>query len=120
MTLPQPSGLPVVEAIKATRAPEAFFERVAEARERMGPERIGVFIGTSTSGVLEVGGQGLEEGVAVDDAAAGRPEGGHAMHLGLSLPEHGYHAPNEYYDWGQASGGMKAFVKYFDLVSRIG
>jgi len=39
--------------------------------------------------------------------------------IGLSLPEHGYHAPNEYYDWGQASGGMQAFVKYFDLVSRI-
>lgn len=33
--------------------------------------------------------------------------------LGLSLPEHGYHAPNENYDWGQASGGMKMFVKYF-------
>lgn len=33
---------------------DAFIERVAEARERLGPERIGVFIGTSTSGVLEV------------------------------------------------------------------
>jgi acetylornithine deacetylase/succinyl-diaminopimelate desuccinylase-like protein len=32
--------------------------------------------------------------------------------IGLSLPEHGYHAPNEYFDWGQASGGMKALVKY--------
>ncbi len=41
------------------------------------------------------------------------------MFLGLSLPEHGYHAPNERFDWGQASGGMKAFVKYFDEVSRI-
>lgn len=39
--------------------------------------------------------------------------------IGLSLPEHGYHAPNEFYDWGQASGGMKAFVKYFEAVSRI-
>ncbi|MCI0663053.1 MAG: M20/M25/M40 family metallo-hydrolase, partial [Acidobacteria bacterium] len=25
--------------------------------------------------------------------------------LGLSLPEHGYHAKNENYDWGQTSGG---------------
>jgi acetylornithine deacetylase/succinyl-diaminopimelate desuccinylase-like protein len=33
--------------------------------------------------------------------------------LGLSLPEHGYHAPNENFDWGQASGGLRAFVKYF-------
>jgi len=35
--------------------------------------------------------------------------------LGLSLPEHGYHAPNENFDWGQASGGMRAFVKYLIL-----
>ena len=33
--------------------------------------------------------------------------------LGLSLPEHGYHAPNENYDWGQASGGMAAFAEWF-------
>jgi acetylornithine deacetylase/succinyl-diaminopimelate desuccinylase-like protein len=39
--------------------------------------------------------------------------------LGLSLPDHGYHAPNENFDWGQAEGGMVAFAKYFDLVSRI-
>jgi acetylornithine deacetylase/succinyl-diaminopimelate desuccinylase-like protein len=39
--------------------------------------------------------------------------------MGLSLPEHGYHAPNEYFDWGQAAGGAKAFVKYFDEISRI-
>lgn len=37
--------------------------------------------------------------------------------LGLSLPEHGYHAPNEFYDWGQASGGIRAFVKYFAEVA---
>ena len=37
--------------------------------------------------------------------------------LGLSLPEHGYHAPNENFDWGQASGGMRAFVKYFDILA---
>jgi acetylornithine deacetylase/succinyl-diaminopimelate desuccinylase-like protein len=33
--------------------------------------------------------------------------------LGLSLPEHGYHAPNENYDWSQARGGMVAFAKLF-------
>jgi acetylornithine deacetylase/succinyl-diaminopimelate desuccinylase-like protein len=38
------------------------------------------------------------------------------MFLGLSLPEHGYHAPNENYDWQQACGGMAAFAKYFSLV----
>ena len=39
--------------------------------------------------------------------------------LGLSLPEHGYHAKNEYFDWQQASGGIKMFVRYFDQVSRL-
>jgi acetylornithine deacetylase/succinyl-diaminopimelate desuccinylase-like protein len=41
------------------------------------------------------------------------------LFLGLSLPEHGYHAPNENYDWQQASGGMVAFAKYFEIVSGI-
>jgi acetylornithine deacetylase/succinyl-diaminopimelate desuccinylase-like protein len=37
--------------------------------------------------------------------------------IGLSLPEHGYHAPNENYDWGQASGGIKTFAHYFAKVA---
>lgn len=41
------------------------------------------------------------------------------MFLGLSLPEHGYHAPNENYDWQQAGGGMMAFAKFFELVSAL-
>jgi acetylornithine deacetylase/succinyl-diaminopimelate desuccinylase-like protein len=41
------------------------------------------------------------------------------MFLGLSLPEHGYHAPNENYDWQQASGGIAAFVKYFSTLSTM-
>ncbi|HVR43644.1 MAG TPA: M20/M25/M40 family metallo-hydrolase [Thermoanaerobaculia bacterium] len=40
--------------------------------------------------------------------------------MGLSLPEHGYHAPNENYDWKQASGGMAMFAKYFALIARNG
>lgn len=39
--------------------------------------------------------------------------------LGLSLPEHGYHAPNENYDWQQAQGGMIAFVDYFRRVGEM-
>ncbi len=39
--------------------------------------------------------------------------------LGLSLPEHGYHAPNENFDWEQASGGMKMFARYFENISGI-
>ncbi len=41
------------------------------------------------------------------------------MFLGLSLPEHGYHAPNENFDWQQASGGMVAFAKYFEEIAKL-
>jgi len=41
------------------------------------------------------------------------------MCIGLSLPEHGYHAPNENYDWGQASGGIKSFVAYFAAIAAL-
>jgi acetylornithine deacetylase/succinyl-diaminopimelate desuccinylase-like protein len=41
------------------------------------------------------------------------------MFLGLSLPEHGYHAPNENFDWQQASGGMVAFAKYFEEIAYL-
>ena len=37
--------------------------------------------------------------------------------MGLSLPEHGYHAPNENYDWHQASGGIMAFAKFIEEVA---
>src|SRR5262249_60772726 len=37
--------------------------------------------------------------------------------LALSLPEHGYHAPNECFDWRQAEGGILAFAKYFEYVA---
>lgn len=37
--------------------------------------------------------------------------------LGLSLPSHGYHAPNENYDWEQAAGGMAAFSHFFMTMS---
>jgi acetylornithine deacetylase/succinyl-diaminopimelate desuccinylase-like protein len=38
--------------------------------------------------------------------------------LGLSLPEHGYHAPNEFFDWEQAAGGIAAFAHYFGRLAR--
>jgi acetylornithine deacetylase/succinyl-diaminopimelate desuccinylase-like protein len=40
--------------------------------------------------------------------------------LGLSLPEHGYHSPNENFDWRQAEGGMAAFADYFRRVADLG
>jgi acetylornithine deacetylase/succinyl-diaminopimelate desuccinylase-like protein len=39
--------------------------------------------------------------------------------LGLSLPEHGYHAINENFDWGQASRGMEMFCRYFTSLAEI-
>ncbi|MFY9550069.1 MAG: M20/M25/M40 family metallo-hydrolase [Thermoanaerobaculia bacterium] len=39
--------------------------------------------------------------------------------LGLSLPEHGYHAPNENFDWPQAEGGIAAFADYFRRLSEM-
>ncbi len=41
------------------------------------------------------------------------------LFLGLSLPEHGYHAPNENFDWAQAEGGMAAFADYFRRVAAL-
>ena len=40
--------------------------------------------------------------------------------LGLSLPEHGYHAKNENYDWQQTEGGIRMFVHYFEEIARLG
>lgn len=41
------------------------------------------------------------------------------MLLGLSLPEHGYHAPNEHFDWRQASGGIRMFAAYFEAIAKL-
>jgi acetylornithine deacetylase/succinyl-diaminopimelate desuccinylase-like protein len=40
--------------------------------------------------------------------------------MGLSLPEHGYHAVNENYDWGQAAGGVAMFYRYFEEIAALG
>ncbi len=62
----------------------------------------------------------VREGGSIGAVVTMQKRLGCPIHLiGLSLPEHGYHAPNEFFDWGQASGGMKAFAKYFELLSRI-
>ena len=41
------------------------------------------------------------------------------LFCGLSLPEHGYHAPNENFDWGQVSGGIRTFVDYFSRLAAL-
>ncbi|HJX53404.1 MAG TPA: M20/M25/M40 family metallo-hydrolase [Polyangia bacterium] len=39
--------------------------------------------------------------------------------LGLSLPEHGYHAVDENFDWGQAGRGMEMFCRYFHKLADL-
>ncbi|MFN0123332.1 MAG: M20/M25/M40 family metallo-hydrolase [Blastocatellia bacterium] len=39
--------------------------------------------------------------------------------LGLSLPEHGYHAKNENFDWQQTEGGIRMFTKYLEEISAL-
>ncbi len=53
--------------------------------------------------------------VATMEALLGAP----ILFLGLSLPEHGYHAPNEHFDWEQAAGGIAAFARYFATIARL-
>ena len=45
--------------------------------------------------------------------------GAPVVFLGLSLPEHGYHAPNECFDWQQASGGIVAFAHLFERIAAM-
>ena len=39
--------------------------------------------------------------------------------LGLALPEHGYHAVDENFDWGQARRGIEMFRRYFARLAEI-
>jgi acetylornithine deacetylase/succinyl-diaminopimelate desuccinylase-like protein len=61
----------------------------------------------------------VREGGSIGAVTSMHKHLGEVVFLGLSLPEHGYHAPNENYDWQQAAGGMVAFEKYFELVARL-
>ncbi|HZJ54122.1 MAG TPA: M20/M25/M40 family metallo-hydrolase [Myxococcaceae bacterium] len=38
--------------------------------------------------------------------------------MGLSLPEHGYHAPNEFFDWTQARRGVELYASWFEELER--
>ncbi len=39
--------------------------------------------------------------------------------MGLSLPEHGYHAPNEFFDWQQARRGIEIFSVYLHEIAQL-
>lgn len=38
------------------------------------------------------------------------------LFMGMSLPEDSYHGPDESFAWRQVEGGVRAFVKYFELL----
>ncbi|MFO0722878.1 MAG: M20/M25/M40 family metallo-hydrolase [Myxococcota bacterium] len=62
----------------------------------------------------------VREGVSIGAVPTMEAVLGAPVHfLGLSLPEHGYHAPNEFFDWQQARGGMAAFYRYFQALSAL-
>ena len=71
-----------------------------------GPGRITGHLATLD---LDVSGIDLSPGM-VAEAQRRHPE---IAFLALSLPEHGYHAPDECFDWQQAAGGIRAFVHTF-------
>ncbi|HUM10803.1 MAG TPA: M20/M25/M40 family metallo-hydrolase [Myxococcaceae bacterium] len=39
--------------------------------------------------------------------------------MGLSLPEHGYHAPNEFFDWTQARRGVELYAAWFEELEQL-
>jgi acetylornithine deacetylase/succinyl-diaminopimelate desuccinylase-like protein len=86
-----PTGGPLVDCLRRSLA-EAFGAEPAFVRE-----------GGSIGAVVQM------------QRALGCP----VMFLGLSLPEHGYHAPNEFFDWDMAAGGMKAFLAYLREVAAL-
>jgi acetylornithine deacetylase/succinyl-diaminopimelate desuccinylase-like protein len=118
--------------------PDKVFERivtfVAEANPDVKVEKLGAlepFMGSSTGEYADAVRESLRFGFGADPAFV--REGGSIgaviimqrvlgcpiMFIGLSLPEHGYHAPNEHFDWGMAAGGMKAFSRYFEIVAAM-
>jgi acetylornithine deacetylase/succinyl-diaminopimelate desuccinylase-like protein len=68
---------------------------------------------------------GAEPGLTREGGSIGavltmrRVLGAPILFLGLSLPEHGYHAINENFDWRQARGGMEMFYRYFGNLAGI-
>jgi len=38
------------------------------------------------------------------------------LFMGMSLPEDSYHGPDESFAWRQVEGGVRSFVKYFELL----
>lgn len=137
--VPSQGELKVSMRLVPNQVPETVFARLKKHVARLNPnvkvEREGVlqpFRGSFEGPYVEAVKQAVKGGFGKEPAFV--REGGSIgavvtmqrawkvpiLFMGLSLPEHGYHAPNEYFDWGQASGGMKAFAHYFSELAKMG
>lgn len=118
--------------------PDVVFERLKAFAEKQNPdvvmEKVGAlepFMGSSEGPYADAVRASLRFAFGADPAFV--REGGSIgavvtmqrvlgcpiMFIGLSLPEHGYHAPNEFFEWSMAAGGMKAFARYFEIVASM-
>jgi acetylornithine deacetylase/succinyl-diaminopimelate desuccinylase-like protein len=121
------------------QTPEATFKLVKAFIKKQLPDAVVTPEGFLAPYLGELGGPHQEAAARAMKAAFGKDpaltrEGGSigavltmrrllrapVVFLGLSLPEHGYHAINENFDWGQASGGIVMFHQYFQELAAIG
>jgi acetylornithine deacetylase/succinyl-diaminopimelate desuccinylase-like protein len=120
------------------QSPERQFEQLRDFIHRLNPDIRVELEGAMTPFLGPRTGPYVEAARLAIESVFGRPpalvrEGGSigsvvpmsrhlqapVLFLGLSLPEHGYHAPNENFDWGQASGGIRLFARYLENLSRL-
>ncbi|MDX2252133.1 MAG: M20/M25/M40 family metallo-hydrolase [Nitrospira sp.] len=137
--VPSQGELKISMRLVPSQTPEAIFSKLKRYVARLNPnvkvEREGVlqpfqglFDGPYVEAVKRAvkGGFGKEPAFVREGGSIGavvtmqRAWKVPILFMGLSLPEHGYHAPNEYFDWGQAAGGMKAFAHYFSELAELG
>jgi len=102
---------PLVEVVPLGSAP-AFVTSVdapeCKAMDRAAERVLG-------KGLALTRGGGSIPAVAIMAEALGAP----VLLMGLSLPEHGYHAPNEFFDWTQARRGVELYASWFEELERL-
>jgi acetylornithine deacetylase/succinyl-diaminopimelate desuccinylase-like protein len=113
----------IVERFVASRNPDVVVHRAGSAPPFRGPttgphaealaESIKFGFGKAPAFIRDGGSIGVVSTLAVRFDCP-------VIFLGLSLPEHGYHAPNENFDWKQARGGILAFARYLAIIAGRG
>lgn len=115
--------LALVKAFVKKRLPDATVTHEATLEPYIG-EIGGPYNGAAAAAMRETFGRDpafTREGGSIGAVLTMRKLlGAPIVFLGLSLPEHGYHAVNENFDWGQAAGGMEMFARYFENIASLG